>query len=72
MRSKYYIIAKKNWKSKSAIFGPNKDLIKNFHNLKLKILAFKIIKTLSKKRKQKIEQLQIKNFMKNVKYFFYH
>ena len=71
MRSKYHIITKKNWKQKSAIFGKNKDLIKNYHNLKLKIVSFKTIKNFAKKRKQKVEQLQIKNFMKNVKYFFY-
>ena len=71
MRSKYYIISKKLWKQKSAIFGPNKDLIKNFHSLKLKIFGFKTIKNLAKKRKQKIEAMQITNFMKNVKFFFY-
>ena len=56
MRSKYYIISKKNWKKKSAIYGPNRDLILNLHNLKLKKYSFKIIKIIYKKKKQKIEK----------------
>ena len=71
IRSKFYIFSKKKWKQKSPIFGPKKDLIKNFHNLKLKTISFKFIKNITQKRKQKIEQLQINNFMKNVKFFFY-
>ena len=34
-------------------------------------MSFKIIKFLTESRLQKIEQLQINNFMKNVKFFFY-
>ena len=71
LRIKYYILYKKQWKKKSAIFGPKRELIKNFHNIKLKKKCFKIIKKITKKRKQKIEYLQIKNFMKNVKFFYY-
>ena len=71
MRSKYYILSKKKRKEKSPIFGPNKELIKNFHNLKLKYLSYQIIKKMTQNKKIKIEELQIKNFMKNVKYFFY-
>ena len=71
MRSKYYIISKKLWKQKSPIFGPNKDLIKNFHSLKLKIFSFEMLKNSAEKRKQKIEGLRVGNFMKNVKFFFY-
>ena len=71
MRSRYFIYSKKKRKEKSPIYGPNKNLILNFHNLKLKTLTFGIIKLFTKKRKQKIEELQIKNFMKNVRFFFY-
>ena len=71
MRSQYYIISKKKRQEQSPIFGPNKDLIKNFHNIKLKSLSFKIIKFLTENRLKKIEKLQINNFMKNVKFFFY-
>lgn len=71
IRSKNYILSKKNWKKKSAIYGPNRDLILNFHNLKLKMYSFKLIKIMNRKKKQKIEKLQIKNFMKNVHFFFY-
>ena len=71
MRSQYYILSKKKRKETSPLFGPNKDLIKNFHNIKLKSMSFKIFKFLTESRLQKIEQLQINNFMKNVKFFFY-
>ena len=71
MRSQYYILSKKKRKETSPLFGPNKNLIKNFHNIKLKSMSFKIIKFLTENRLQKIEQLQINNFMKNVKFFFY-
>ena len=71
MRSHHYILSKKKRKETSPLFGPNKDLIKNFHNIKLKSMSFKIIKFLAESRLQKIEQLQINNFMKNVKFFFY-
>ena len=71
MRSKYYIIYKAKRKKTSPIYGPNKDLIKNFYKIKLKTLSLKILKKCVKKRKQKIEELQIQNFMKNVKFFFY-
>ena len=71
MRGKNYILSKKIWKQKSPLFGPNREIIKNFHNNKLKKYSFKIIKRITKKRKQKIENLQIKNFMKNVNFFFY-
>jgi len=71
IRSKYYVIQKKKWRQKSAIFGPKKDLIKNFHNIKLIKKSLKYMNRIAKKKKQKIENLQIKNFMKNVKFFYY-
>ena len=71
IRSKYYISSKKEWKKKSPIYGPNKNLVKNFHNIKLKKKCLKVLKKTTKKIKQMIEKLQIKNFMKNVKFFFY-
>ena len=71
IRSKYYVIQKKKWRQKSAIFGPKKDLIKNFHNIKLIKKSLKYMYRIAKKKKQKIENLQIKNFMKNVKFFYY-
>lgn len=71
IRSKYYVIQKKKWRQKSAIFGPKKDLIKNFHNNKLIKKSLKYMNRIAKKKKQKIENLQIKNFMKNVKFFYY-
>ena len=71
IRSKYYVLQKKKWRQKSAIFGPKKDLIKNFHNIKLIKRSLKYMNRITKKKKQKIENLQIKNFMKNVKFFYY-
>ena len=71
LRSKYYLLYKKKRKETSPIFGPNKESILNFHNLKLKTLVFKSIQKNAKIFNQKIEELQIKNFMKNVKFFFY-
>mgnify|MGYP006873032963 CR=1 FL=1 len=71
IRSKYYVLQKKKWRQKSAIFGPKKELIKNFHNIKLIKKSFKYMNRITKKKKQKIENLQIKNFMKNVKFFYY-
>ena len=71
IRSKYYVLQKKKWRQKSAIFGPKKELIKNFHNIKLIKKSLKYMSRITKKKKQKIENLQIKNFMKNVKFFYY-
>ena len=71
LRSKFYIRTKKQWRQKSAFFGPKKELINNFHNIELKKKCIKVLKNISNKRKQKIEYLQIKNFMKNVKFFYY-
>ena len=71
IRSKYYVIQKKKWRQKSAIFGPKKEFIKNFHNIKLIKKSLKYMNRITKKKKQKIENLQIKNFMKNVKFFYY-
>jgi uncharacterized protein (DUF2132 family) len=71
IRSKYYVLQKKKWRQKSAIFGPKKELIKNFHNIKLIKKSLKYMNRITKKKKQKIENLQIKNFMKNVKFFYY-
>ena len=73
-KQKLFFMRYKNLLNIKNINNSNQIKIKNYKIQRNKILKkkiFKSIKFLMMKKKKKIEQLQIKNFMSNVKFFYY-